>query len=624
MLPPATPRSAKTEIDREALVALGTGASTAYERDLTVAACFAQRVSETPDAAAVLDAAGSLSYAELDHASNALAHFLVTCGVRPEQTVGIVVERSRFLPVALLAILKAGAAYVPLDSSYACDRLDHMRINAGFTCVIVAGDVPIALQRDDITVIDLLRDACAIDACCSAAPSISAMATSIAYVMYTSGSTGRPKGVSIDQRAIVRLVRGTDFVTIAPDDVVLQFAPPAFDASTFEIWSPLLNGAALAIPRPGPMSLDDLGGEIDRFGVTTLWLTAPLFRMMVETDMPPFTGLRNLLTGGDIVPAEHAKRFRAAAPSVRLINGYGPTENTTFSCTYTVPLPDEIGGSLPIGRPIANSTAHILDADLQLVPLGTVGELFVGGDGLGHGYVNSPDLTNERFVTNPLVHDGSKLYRTGDRARMRADGVIEFLGRVDNQVKVRGFRIELDEIEMALHAHAAVLHAVIIVQERAGEKSLHAVIVRAPRAEIAAHQLRIDLAATLPTYMIPHRFTFREKLPQFSSGKIDRLTLARELAAESLPAAPRLSPIIGPRSKPNRTIGIITEIWYALLQRADVELDENFFDAGGDSLKMLALHNALRERFHVPIDLTDLFRETTIRKQAELIDRVCV
>jgi len=624
MIESARPKGphAMSAAECDALLALGTGASNPYERDASIAACFAKRVSETPHAAAVVDAAGSLSYLELDRASNALARYLATSGVLHEHTVGIMIDRSRLLPVALLGILKAGAAYVPLDSSYGRERLDHMRTDAGFTCVIVAGNIPTALRGDGIKIIDLLRDANAIEFSDDDALSDLGMATSLAYVMYTSGSTGRPKGVAIEQRAIVRLVRGTDYITISADDVFLQFAPPTFDASTFEIWAPLLNGATLAITRPGPMSLDELGREIAFFGITTLWLTAPLFRMIVETELPAFTGLRNLLTGGDIVPAEHAKRFRAAAPLVRLINGYGPTENTTFSCAYTVPSPDEIDASLPIGRPIANSTAHVLDADFQLVSPGTAGELFVGGDGLGRGYLNSPKLTNERFVANPFARDGSKLYRTGDRARMRADGLIEFLGRADNQVKIRGYRIEIDEIERALHAHAAVLHAVIVVEDRAGEKALHAVIVRAPRAEITVGELRVDLSSVLPPYMIPHRFTFRDDLPQFTSGKIDRLSLARELACESADASPRPKPLLGRRTQPTRTIGVIAQIWHALLRRTDVDVDENFFDAGGDSLQILALHKQLCERFTVSINVTDLFRDTTIRKQAELIDRV--
>ena len=624
MIESARPKDRQTlsASKRESLIALGTGAQNIYERDASVAACFTQRACETPLAAAIVDASGSLSYSEVDRASNALARFLITRGVLPDHTVGVMIERSRFLPLAMLGILKAGAAYVPLDSSYGRERLEHMRADAGFTCVIVAGDTAMAMPRDGVEVVDLLRDASVIEAFDDDALCSRATATSLAYVMYTSGSTGRPKGVAIEQRAIVRLVRGTDYITIPTDEVVLLFAPPTFDASTFEIWAPLLNGATLAITHPGQMSLDELGREVTRFGITTMWLTAPLFRMMVETELPAFTGLRNLLTGGDIVPAEHAKRFRVAAPSVRLINGYGPTENTTFSCAYTVPSPDGIDASLPIGRPIANSTAFVLDVDLQLVPSGAPGELFVGGDGLARGYLNSPELTHERFIPNPFANDGSRIYRTGDRARMRSDGVIEFLGRADNQVKIRGFRVEIDEVERALQAHAAVMHAVIVVEDRAGEKALHAVIVRSPCADISAGQLRSNLEDVLPPYMVPHRFTFRNEIPTFTSGKVDRLSVASELANAPVAVSPRRTPLFGSRTQPSRTIGIVAQIWQTLLRRTDVDVDENFFDAGGDSLQMLALHKQLRDHFTVSINVTDLFRDTTIRKQAELIDRL--
>jgi amino acid adenylation domain-containing protein len=597
-----------------ATVSFGMGAQTPYEREQSLVECFARRARETPNALALVAAGEAVTYADLDRRSNAVAYYLASLGVGAEDGIGVRIERSILLPIALLGILKAGAAYVPLDRAHTRDRLEHILADAGVAVVIVAGDEHGALPRDTVRIVDLVRDAEAIAAAGETALAHVPTATSLAYVMYTSGSTGRPKGVAIEHRAVMRLVRGTDFVDIAADDVFLQLAPPAFDASTFEIWAPLLNGATLAIPSPGALSLEEIGATLERFGVTTLWLTAPLFRVMVETELPRFARLRNLLTGGDVVSAEHARRFVAAAPACRLIDGYGPTENTTFSCCYTVPV-GEVGATIPIGRPIANSCAYVLDAAMQPVAFGADGELFVGGDGLARGYLNLPELSAERFVRDPFAGDGSRLYRTGDRARWRHDGVIEFLGRLDNQVKIRGFRIELDEIEAALHAHEAVLHAIVVVEERAGEKTLHAVVVATGAERVSAAELRAYLGATLPAYMIPHRFSFRDTLPQFTSGKIDRVSLARHVA-------PARGPLLARRSADNETTVAIADIWKTTLENAEVGNDENFFDAGGDSLLLLVLHKRMKQAFFVDISVTDLFRESTIRKQAALIDRV--
>jgi amino acid adenylation domain-containing protein len=609
-----SPEARDGRLERTSVLSFGMGAQTPYERDQSLVACFARRVAETPNAVAVTAAGEALTYAELDRRSSAVACYLASLGVAAEDGIGVCIERSILLPIALLGILKAGAAYVPLDRAYTRERLEHILADAAVAVVVVAGDDHDALPRDTVRIVDLVRDTVAIAAAGESVLAHVPTATSLAYVMYTSGSTGRPKGVAIEHRAIMRLVRGSDFVDIAVDDVFLQLAPPAFDASTFEIWAPLLNGATLAIPAPGALSLEEIGATLERFSVTTLWLTAPLFRMMVETELPRFARLRNLLTGGDVVSAEHARRFIAAAPSCRLIDGYGPTENTTFSCCYTVPVGD-VGSTIPIGRPIANSRAYVLDDAMQPVAFGADGELFVGGDGLARGYLNLPELNAERFVRDPFAGDGSRLYRTGDRARLRPDGVIEFLGRLDNQVKIRGFRIELDEIEAALHAHDAVLHAVVVVEERAGEKTLHAVVVATGAERVSVADLRAYLGARLPAYMIPHRFSFREALPQFTSGKIDRVTLARDVA-------PARGPILARRSADNETTLAIANIWKTTLENAEVGNDENFFDAGGDSLLLLVLHKRMKQAFSVDISVTDLFRESTIRKQAALIDRV--
>jgi len=603
-------------VEQTDLLELGTGVRTRYPRDSSIGTAFSERAFATPEAVAVRDAAGTIAYDQLDRRSNALAWHLRSLGVDQGAAVGVAIERSADLPVALLAIVKLGAHYVPLDRGNAADRTDFIIGDSGIVCVVSSGDRPTA--NPAIRSVDVLADAAAIAAWPTDPPSVNVRADDLAYVMYTSGSTGRPKGVAVEHRAILRLVINTDFVKVDSHDVVLQFAPPAFDASTFEIWAPLLNGGVLAVAPAGALSLEDLGTAIERLEVTTLWLTAPLFRHAVESQLKRFTGLRTLLTGGDTVSPEHAKRFLAAAPTTRLINGYGPTENTTFSCCFTIDSADRLDPSVPIGRPIANSTAYVLDDERHPVPIGTAGELYVGGDGLARGYVNLPELTAERFIADPFSTDPSaRLYRTGDLARWQRDGVLEFLGRADRQIKIRGFRVELEEIEAALQAHPNVLHAVVVVTEREREKHLTAVVVPTHGAVLTDATLRAYLGGVLPTYMLPNRYVVRDSLPEFTSGKIDRLRIERDVEAAA--AASRVPQLI--RRSGGDVRDAIESLWREIIG-AEPGLDENFFDAGGDSLLLLALHKRLKDRFAVALTVTALFSESTIRKQAALIERL--
>lgn len=517
--------------DRDRVVALGTGARTAYERDTTIDQLFALQASRSPSRTAVASEEGTLTYAQLDLAANRLATWLNRHGVRPGAAVGVALERSIEVPVILLGILKAGCIYVPLDVSYPRERLAFIAGDASISCIVTERRASERLPNTSALVLLIDEHAGEIGTQRATSPPAAHGADAIAYVMYTSGSTGRPKGVAIPHRGVVRLVRGADYVTIAHRDVFLHFAPLAFDASTFEIWAPLLNGACLAIAPAGQLSLAELGHVLERFAVTTLWLTAPLFRLMVETELRRLGGLRQLLTGGDVVSVQHAISFLKAFPACRLIDGYGPTENTTFSCCYPIPSPDAIRAAVPIGRPIANSTAYALDENLRPAPIGTPGELCVGGDGIARGYVNLPALTAERFVPNPFSREpGARLYRTGDRARLRPDGVFEFLGRVDHQVKVHGFRIELGEIESVLRSHPDLIDAAVTVVTRGGENMLFAHVVTAPGGRADEIDLRRHLAEKLPRHMIPTHIAGVKRLPEHSSGKLDRVTLAEHAA----------------------------------------------------------------------------------------------
>ncbi|MBD5654014.1 MAG: non-ribosomal peptide synthetase, partial [Candidatus Eremiobacteraeota bacterium] len=506
---------------------------------------------------------------------------------------------------------------VALDAAFPPDRLAFVIADAALKFVITNGATCRSALLERLVNIDLNADARLIDAQRSSAPNARVGAESLAYVAYTSGSTGRPKGVAVVDRGVLRLVRGANYVEIDRDDVFLHLAPVAFDASTFEIWAPLLSGARLAIAPPGTLSLDELGRVFHRFGVTTLWLTASLFRLLVDAELDSLRDVRQLLVGGDVVPVEQAIRFLEAFPSCRLIDGYGPTENTTFSCCYRVPSPEAIRTGVPIGRPISNSTAFVLDERMQPVAVGSTGELYVGGDGLARGYVNLPELTAERFVADPFSPDPrSRLYRTGDLCRYRADGVLEFIGRIDHQIKIRGHRIELGEIERAIQSHPGVTDATVSVLTSGADKALFAHVVPNARDAVDERAMRAHLERTLPAYMVPGRYAFVPDLPKHPSGKIDRVELARR--AHDARPAPKAPAAYGRRGAVQRTI---CACWNdALGSTGEADLDENFFDAGGDSLRLLALHGRLQKELGVELCVVDLFEQSTIRKLTAFVN----
>jgi amino acid adenylation domain-containing protein len=608
-----TTESASIRDEGGAGLALGTGVRTQFERESTIDELFTLQALELRHAPAVVGAERSVTYAELDRDSNRVANYLRSRGIEPGATVGVALERSVDLPTLLLGILKAGAAYVPLDPSYPRDRLLWMIEDAAVSFILADE----RCARFPLTGAVSADVAEALSATSDRRPAVTHGPTSLAYIMYTSGSTGRPKGVAIEHRGVVRLVRATDYAAIETSDTFLQFAPLAFDASTFEIWAPLLNGARLAVPRPGLHAMDELAHTMDRFGVTTMFLTTALFQRFVDESSARPRSMRHLLTGGEVASPSHMARFLQLFPRCRLSAVYGPTENTTFSTWCDLPSVEAIGTAVPIGKPIANSTAFVLDRELRLVQPGVVGELCVGGDGVGRGYLNLPQLTSERFVPDPFSNDRSaRLYRTGDRARLRADGLLEFVGRDDDQVKVRGHRIELGEIECVFRSHRSVGAAAVVVAERDGQKEIVAHVILLSGAAVDERSLRAHLACTLPSYMLPHRIVIRTELPLSSSGKVDRQALAGDTAR--LARRSNSAPVLVREARPVILERTIAELWRELLGRKP-ELDENFFDAGGDSLRLLTMHTRLREQLGADVKVTDLFEQSTIRKLAAFL-----
>jgi len=434
---------------------------------------------------------------------------------------------------------------------------------------------------------------------------------SLAYVSYTSGSTGRPKGVCVPHRGVVRLVQGTDYAHFGPDETFLQFAPVAFDASTFEIWGALLNGARLVVFPAQLPSLAELGEFIRDHRITTLWLTAGLFHQMVDHQLDSLRDVRQLLAGGDVLSPAHVTRALERLDRTRLINGYGPTENTTFTCCHRISEPPPVGGAVPIGRPIANTEVFILDRQSQPVPVGVPGELYAGGDGLAHGYLNQPELTSGKFIPHPFsARPDARLYRTGDRARWRPDGSIEFLGRIDRQLKIRGFRIEPEEIETILEQHPAVRQAIVVA--RAGdqaEKRLLAYVSARGQPAPAPAELRQHLQRKLPDYMLPAAFVLLDEMPLTANGKVDRDALP---VPESLPAAASAG-FTAPR---NDAEARLAALWERVLGMRPVGINDNFFELGGHSLAGVRLFAQIEAEFGRKLPLATLFQAPTVEQLA--------
>jgi len=588
---------------------------TDFPADRCIHALFEEQAAHTPDAVALVFGGEEMTYGELDAKANQLAHLLASHGVGPDVLVGLCVERSLELIIATLGILKAGGAYVPLDAAYPKKRLAAMLDDSRPALVLTQSRFVEALPEGAAGVVCLDTQAAQISALSTKKPACAATPENLAYVMYTSGSTGQPKGVMVTQRGVVRLVRNTDYARLTAGEVFLQLAPVSFDAATFEIWGSLLNGARLVIAPPGVLSLAELGGVIRQHGVTTLWLTAGLFHAMIDERIEDLRPLRQLLAGGDVLSPVHVAKALRALPGCRLINGYGPTETTTFACCHTISERDLAAKSIPIGRPIANTQAYILDAALVPVPVGVPGQLYIGGPGVARGYLHAPELTAARFIADPFgTEQGAQFYRTGDLGRWRIDGTIEFLGRSDDQVKIRGFRIELGEIEAALVQHGSVRQAVVAVcEDKPREKRVVAYCVMHEGSEHGGPELRRFLQQRLPDYMLPSAFVCLPSIPLTPNGKVD----LRALPAPVRSIGDGEGDSTAPRTPTER---VVAETWCEVLRVAEVGVHENFFELGGHSLLAIQVVSRLRAALATEFPLRSFLEKPTVAEIAARID----
>ncbi|MFH8978198.1 non-ribosomal peptide synthase/polyketide synthase [Streptomyces sp. NPDC017890] len=552
---------------------------------------FARQANATPDAVAVVAGATELTYRELDQRSNRLARALVRQGVRPETPVAVLLDRSADLVVALLAITKAGGAYVPLDSRFPQTRIELILKEAGAALMLTEDVLP--------ALIDGELDSSDVEAHCDR--------RQLAYVMYTSGSTGRPKGVAVTHQDVVGLALSPEWHR-GGHERVLMHSPTAFDLSTYELWVPLLSGGTVVVAPPERLDLDLLQHTITTHGVTGLWLTAGLFRLVAEERPDLLAGVREVWTGGDVVSPAAVAQVLRACPGIEVVDGYGPTEATTLATCHPVRDLPENAATVPIGRPMANMRAYVLDAHLRPAPAGLVGELCLAGTGVARGYLGRPGLTAECFIADPYGPPGSRMYRTGDLARWTSEGTLEFAGRTDHQVKLRGLRIEPGEIEAILANCPGVAQAAVVAREdRPGDKRLVAYLVPAPEGVPETAELAGRVRRDLPDYMVPAAFVTLDALPLTANGKLDRAALpAPEYGATGAGRGPRT-----PREQ------LLCDLFAEVLGREQVRIDDNFFDLGGHSLLAARLASRVRETLGLELGLRMLFEAPTVAGLSE-------
>jgi amino acid adenylation domain-containing protein/non-ribosomal peptide synthase protein (TIGR01720 family)/FkbM family methyltransferase len=638
------------EAERQKLLYDWNAAQTPYPGDKTMVELFERQVELTPDHIALVHLHHQIAYKELNREANRLAVALRSKGVKRDVIVGILVEHSLEMMKGLLGILKAGGAYLPIDPGTPLQRI-HSLLNDARVAILLSttaetgeyrfpvlqdslfmdnekyhGYIPGSDKRKNTYCREILMldepfaDSSPGD---EANPEPINQPGDLAYVIFTSGSTGRPKGVLVSHRNVIRLVKDTNFVSFDEEDRILQTGAVAFDASTFEMWGALLNGLPLHLAaKTKILTADNLKEIICRNKITTMWMTSPLFNQMSGMDIELFPGLKNLLVGGDVLSPVHINRVRERYPGLKIINGYGPTENTTFSLTHWIDK--EYKKNIPIGKPIANSTAYIFDRYGQLLPVGAAGELYVGGAGVSRGYLNNPQLTHESFIFNPLKKE-ERLYRTGDQVRWLPSGEIEFLGRLDRQLKIRGYRVELGEIETHLQQLENIKEVLVTTGNFVGDKAaVHDRYVEKPiiaylvsSEEIVISELRDKLSKNLPDYMIPAYFIQLEKIPLTANDKVDWKALPTPGTVSTVDYA-------APGDELEEKL---VKIWSRVLDitsaapagQPQIGIDDDFFELGGHSLKAILLVSQIHKELKVKLPMAEIFTRPTIRELAAYI-----
>ncbi|WP_164723270.1 non-ribosomal peptide synthetase [Chryseobacterium aureum] len=577
-----------------------------YPKDKTVADLFALQASRSPDEIAVVFDNENLTYKELDERSNQLARCLMEKGVGTEDLVGVCMNRSLEMITGILGILKSGAAYVPIDPDYPQSRKEYMLEDSEVK--ILLSDNDSAQYKDNLDVIVLNKNWDLFDQVSRDKVQTIASPSHLAYVIYTSGSTGKPKGVQVEHKSIVSLSMTCDYIRLTDQTVWLSTGSISFDATTIEYWGTLLNGGKLVLTTTDSLlNILLFRTLIKENKVTTLFMTTSWFHQVVEEDISVFQPLKYLLVGGDTVLHKYTDKVKELYPELIVIIVYGPTENTTYSTSYTIGL---TGHPLPIGKPIKDSYAYILDQHMNLAPVGVVGELVVGGSGVARGYLNNEELTHEKFIKNPFKA-GERLYRTGDLAKWLPDGNIEFIGRKDDQVKIRGYRIELGEVENVLAGLPGVVQSCVLAKtDEQGNKRLIAYVVM--EGALDKESFQSQLQEILPEYMVPRLWVELEAMPLTSNGKLDRKALP-DIDSSALSA----KTYVAPGTETEQRLAVI---WQELLGVEKVGIHDNFFELGGHSLLATRLVSTIVKEFETEILIKDVFNFVNIGELATYIE----
>ncbi len=582
---------------------------TDFPGDKTIVQLFEEQVSIYGKNTAVVFKDDSLTYKQLNEKANQLARTLRKLGVRENSPVGILAEKSMDMIVGILGILKSGGGYVPIDPEYPVQRLNFIIGDSGCK-VLLTQEKYMKVAIDGVTKINLNSPA-SYNKEKSNIDGIT-VSSDLAYIMYTSGTTGIPKGSMIRQKSVVRLVRNTNYINLTPGNRILLTGAIVFDATTFEIWGALLNGGSLYIAEKETiLNPKALGEELVRNNITILWLTSALFTQIAESRTDIFRKLKYLLSGGDVLSAPHINKVRKDNPNLKIINGYGPTENTTFSTTYLIDR--DFDYNIPIGKPISNSTVYIFDKNMNYQPIGVIGELYVGGDGVSMGYVNRDDLNMKSFIDHPHIN-GERLYRTGDYVRWLPDGNIEFHGRIDNQLKIRGFRVELEEIASVISEIEGIVESVIKpIKIQEGDIRLAAFLNVSDTFSMDPGEISRRIKEKLPPYMVPSAYKYLNGFPKTINGKTDRDALTLDI-----------NDLVRKESQDLKTFTptemIIYNIWSEAMKIEEISTTDNFFEIGGNSLLAISVFSKIESAFNVDLGLRVFFDSPRIKDLAEVIE----
>ncbi len=573
---------------------------------------FAQVVARTPDAIAVSSPAEAVTYAELDERANRIARRLLGLGVRPEDPVMVLQERTVDMVASILAIVKAGALYLPLHSAYPLQRLQWIADSVGKPVLLADAtmrerglpEVPVVVFVDSDTELRSLP---------GADPGVRSELDHLVHVLYTSGSTGDPMGVAVTHRGVLGLALDSCWDG-GGQERILMLAPYAFGVSTYELWVPLLRGGHLVLAPPGRLDVGTLRRLITEHDISAVHVTAGLFRVVADEAPECFTGVREVLTGGDVISAKAVQQVLAACPGTVVRATYGATEMSSFITNSPMRAPYSMGLTVPVGRGMDNTRLHVLDEQLRPLPTGEVGDLYVAGERLARGYYRRPGVTAERFVADPFAGAGQRMYRTGDQVRMRQDGLIEFVGRSGDQVKIRGYRVELAEVESVLARYHGLAHTVVVAREvEDGEKRLIAYVVGedGEDGEPDIEGLRAHATELLPEYMVPSAFIPLDSLPLTPNGKVDRKALPEPLIESSSRY----------RTPETERQEILCTLFAEVLGVPRVGIDDSFFDLHGESLMAMRLISSIQARLGVELLVSDIFDAPTVAELDQQIEK---